>query len=113
MVDFALGVDPRIARIKEEEKAARLQKKAAKGGPGTPASKKAQEEEARKKAEADAIIKEEEDKVTVHALTLNVRYTDQPTAQKLREQSKKDKTAAANAAKKARRLARQAEEEGI
>ncbi|KAH8833759.1 DnaJ domain-containing protein [Flagelloscypha sp. PMI_526] len=90
LVDFALGVDPRIARIKQEEKAARQQKKATKGGPGGN-GKKAQEEEERKAKEAEAKAKEEEEK-------------------KAREQAKKDKAAAANAAKKARRAARAAEE---
>lgn len=92
LVDLAMSCDPRIKRIKQEEKAAREAKKknATVGGKGkqTPASKA---EEAAKKAEEERLQKEEEEKA--------------------RAEAKKAKAAAANAAKKARRAAR-AEGEG-
>ncbi|KAF9781269.1 DnaJ-domain-containing protein [Thelephora terrestris] len=87
IVDTCLGLDPRIKRIKQEEKEARDAKK--RGKAGTPQSQKAKEEEEKKRAEEEAKKKEEEEKVA-------------------REQAKKDKAAAANAAKKARRAARAA-----
>ncbi|KAF8900155.1 DnaJ domain-containing protein [Gymnopilus junonius] len=91
LVDMALGLDPRIKRIKQQEKEAREAKK--KGvTPGAPAKKtKQQEEEEKKKAEEEAKKREEEEKV-------------------VRAEAKKAKAAAANAAKKARRQARAAEE---
>ncbi|KIY69893.1 hypothetical protein CYLTODRAFT_435893 [Cylindrobasidium torrendii FP15055 ss-10] len=92
LVDLTLGLDPRIKRIKQEEKAAREAKKAARAGAGSGAStpaaapvKSKAEEEAEKKA------KEEAEKAQ-------------------REDSKKAKAAAANAAKKARRAERAAAE---
>lgn len=60
LVDLTLGLDPRIKRIKQEEKEAREAKKKAKN----PAlDNKAKLEEEKKKAEEDAKKKEEEDKV--------------------------------------------------
>lgn len=90
IVDLALGLDPRIKRIKEEEKAAREAKKKSKGNV-TPngMSQKEKEEEAKRKAEEEAKKKEEEEQA--------------------RAEAKKAKAAAANAAKKARRAQRAAE----
>lgn len=87
IVDVCLSVDPRIKRIKQEEKEAREAKR--KGKTGTPQNQKAKEEEEKKRAEEEAKKKEETEKAA-------------------REQSKKEKAAAANAAKKARRAARAA-----
>lgn len=86
LVDMAMAYDPRIKRIKQEEKAAREAKK--KGGPAgkgkqTPASKA--EEAARLAAEEKAKKEAEEAE---------------------RAEAKKAKAAAANAAKKARRAAK-------
>jgi DnaJ family protein C protein 2 len=86
LVDLAMSCDPRIKRIKQEEKAAReAKKKGAVTGKGkqTPANKA---EEAAKRAEEERLKKEEEEKA--------------------RAEAKKAKAAAANAAKKARRAAR-------
>ncbi|KAL1745402.1 DnaJ domain-containing protein, partial [Schizophyllum fasciatum] len=88
LVDLALSLDPRIKRIKEEEKAARAAKKAGRSGTATP-NKKAEEEAAKKAAEEEAKRKEEEEKKT-------------------REDAKKAKAKAANEAKKARRAQRAA-----
>ena len=63
IVDLALGVDPRIKRIKQEEKAAREAKKKGKGGAVNGLSKKQQEEEEKKRKEEEAKQKEEEEKV--------------------------------------------------
>jgi len=90
IVDVCLSIDPRIKRIKQEEKEAREAKK--RGRAGTPQNQKAKEEEDKKKAEEEAKQKEEEEKAA-------------------REQAKKEKAAAANAAKKARRAARAAVEQ--
>ncbi|KAH7912506.1 DnaJ domain-containing protein [Hygrophoropsis aurantiaca] len=86
IVDLTLGLDPRIRRIKQEEKEAREAKKKSKGG-NDPATAKAKAEEEKRKAEEQAKIKEEEEKVA-------------------RAEAKKAKAAAANAAKKARRQQR-------
>ncbi|KAL0946317.1 hypothetical protein HGRIS_012557 [Hohenbuehelia grisea] len=96
LVDLALSLDPRIKRIKQEEKAAREAKKAASraGTPGVNGkanAKPSKEEEERKKKE------EEEKKVAEEAA---------------KAEAKKAKAAAATAAKKARRAARAAEEGG-
>lgn len=64
LVDLALSVDPRIKRIKEEEKAARAAKKGAKAGGPSPAEVKAKAEEEKKKAEEEAKKKEEQEKVS-------------------------------------------------
>jgi len=90
LVDLALSVDPRIKRIKQQEKEAReAKKKAAQAGP---AKKGAAELEAEKRqAEEAARAKEEAEKAA-------------------RGDAKKAKAAAANAAKKARREARLKEE---
>ncbi|ESK92754.1 ribosome associated chaperone [Moniliophthora roreri MCA 2997] len=94
MVDLVLSLDPRIKRIKEEEKAAREAKRLARSQPAsgtntganTPKkSKTEEEEEKRKKEEAEKAAKTE---------------------------AKKAKAAAANAAKKARRQQRAAEAAG-
>ncbi|KAF8171331.1 DnaJ-domain-containing protein [Pholiota molesta] len=91
LVDLALSLDPRIKRIKQQEKEAREAKKRA-AAPGAPAKKtKQQEEEERKKAEEEAKAKEEAEKAA-------------------RAEAKKAKAAAANAAKKARRQQREQEE---
>ncbi|KAI0726946.1 DnaJ-domain-containing protein [Fomitopsis betulina] len=84
IVDLALAHDPRIKRIKEEEKAAREAKKKSKAGAQNGVDAKQKAEEEKKKAE-------EEEKVA-------------------RAEAKKAKTAAANAAKKARRAARATED---
>lgn len=63
IVDSALALDPRIKRIKDEEKAAREAKKKSKSGTATPTNAKAQAEEEKRKAEEEAKQKEEEDKV--------------------------------------------------
>ncbi|KAF8809415.1 DnaJ-domain-containing protein [Phlegmacium glaucopus] len=90
LVDMALGLDPRIKRIKQQEKEAREAKK--RGTPSAPAKKtKQEEEEEKKKAELEAKQKEEEEKLA-------------------RAEAKKQKAAAANAAKKARRQQRVADE---
>lgn len=89
LVDLALSLDPRIKRIKQEEKEARAAKKNQRVNGDVNAKQKAEEEkkqkeeEAKKAAEEDAVKKAE---------------------------AKKAKSAAANAAKKARRAARAAEE---
>ncbi|EIM87570.1 DnaJ-domain-containing protein [Stereum hirsutum FP-91666 SS1] len=88
IVDSALALDPRIKRIKDEEKAAREAKKKSKSGTATPTNAKAQAEEEKRKAEEEAKQKEEEDKVA-------------------KAEAKKAKAAAAKAAKLARRAARQ------
>ncbi|KAF5347128.1 hypothetical protein D9756_010962 [Leucocoprinus leucothites] len=90
LVDLTLGLDPRIKRIKQEEKEAREAKKRGSTPGGTVKKTKQQEEEEKKKAEEEARKKEEEDKVA-------------------KAEAKKAKAAAANAAKKARRAARAAE----
>lgn len=63
IVDLALAHDPRIKRIKEEEKAAREAKKKNKGGAQNGLSAKQKAEEEKKKAEEEAKRKEEEEKV--------------------------------------------------
>ena len=68
IVDTALAVDPRIKRIKEEEKAAREAKKKGKAGAGGAVSAKAKAEEARvalrgvRRHGVDAVKKAEKDK---------------------------------------------------
>ena len=61
-MDLTLSVDPRIKRIKQEEKETREAKKKTKGG--VPANQKAKQEEDKKKAEEEAKRKEEEEKVS-------------------------------------------------
>jgi DnaJ family protein C protein 2 len=88
LVDLTMSSDPRIKRIKQEEKAAReAKKKGAPVGKQTAASKA---QEAAKKAAEEKAQKEAEEAAKADA--------------------KKAKAAAANAAKKARRAARAAEE---
>jgi hypothetical protein len=58
LVDSTLSVDPRIKRIKQEEKDAREAKKKTKGG--VPANQKAKQEDDKKKAEEEAKRKDEE-----------------------------------------------------
>ena len=93
LVDLAMSLDPRIKRIRQEEKEAReAKKKATMQKTGGPAKKSKEEEEAeKKKAEEEKKAKEEEEKAA-------------------RAEAKKAKAAAANAAKKARRAQRTAEE---
>ena len=63
IVDLALSVDPRIKRIKQEEKEAREAKRKNKGsGANTPISK-AQQEEEKRRAEEEAKKKAEEEQV--------------------------------------------------
>ncbi|KAF9447044.1 DnaJ-domain-containing protein [Macrolepiota fuliginosa MF-IS2] len=90
LVDLTLGLDPRIKRIKQEEKEAREAKKRGNAPGGVVKKTKQQEEEEKKKLEEEARKKEEEEKVA-------------------RAEAKKAKAAAANAAKKARRAARATE----
>jgi len=61
IVDVCLGIDPRIKRIKQEEKEARDAKK--RGKAGTPQNLKAKEEEEKKKAEEAAKKNEEQEVV--------------------------------------------------
>lgn len=68
LVDACLSVDPRIKRIKQEEKEAREAKRKGKGG--TPQNQKVKEEEEKKKAEEEAKRKEEEEKVRAIAFPL-------------------------------------------
>ena len=63
IVDLALAYDPRIKRIKEEEKAAREAKKKNKGGVNGTVNAKQKAEEDKRKAEEEAKRKEEEEKV--------------------------------------------------
>jgi len=84
IVDLALGVDPRIKRIKQEEKEAREAKKKKGTAKVNGADQKAEEEKKRLEEEA----KKKEDEETARA------------------EAKKAKAAAANAAKKARRAAK-------
>ncbi|KAI9056606.1 DnaJ-domain-containing protein [Trametes sanguinea] len=92
IVDTALSVDPRIKRIRQEEKEAREAKKKNKGqANGQTAKQKAEEE--KRKAEEEAKRKAEEEAAA-------------------RAEAKRAKAAAANAAKKARRAARAATEGG-
>jgi hypothetical protein len=63
-VDVALSADPRIKRIKQEEKEAREAKRKNKAGPGG-APSKAQLEEEKRRAEEEAKAKEETEKVRV------------------------------------------------
>ncbi|KAF8635701.1 hypothetical protein AX15_000325 [Amanita polypyramis BW_CC] len=93
LVDLTLSLDPRIKRIKQQEKEAREAKKRATTGSGTstPRKTKAEEEEEKKKLEEEARKKEETEKAA-------------------RAEAKRQKQAAANAAKKARRAARAAED---
>jgi hypothetical protein len=59
---LTLSLDPRIKRIKQEEKEAREAKKKTKGG--VPVNQKAKQEEDKKKAEEEAKKREEEEKVS-------------------------------------------------
>jgi DnaJ family protein C protein 2 len=93
IVDLTLSLDPRIKRIKQEEKDAREAKKRGLK-PGAPPPKTPAELAAERKAAEDArIAAEEADKIA-------------------KAEAKKAKAAAANAAKKARRQQRAAEEGG-
>ena len=67
IVDAALSVDPRIKRIKQEEKAARDAKKKTKGGVNGAMNAKQKAEEDKRKAEEEAKKKEEDEKVRVHS----------------------------------------------
>ena len=64
IVDVALSADPRIKRIKQEEKEAREAKRKTKTGPGAGLSK-AQAEEEKRRAEEEAKAKEEAEKVNL------------------------------------------------
>ena len=63
IVDTALAVDPRIKRIRQEEKEAREAKKKNKGGVNGTMNAKQKAEEEKRKAEEEAKKKEEEEKV--------------------------------------------------
>lgn len=63
LVDTALGVDPRIKRIKQEEKDAREAKKKSKGKTNGTATPKAEDLAEKKRLEEEAKKKDEEDKV--------------------------------------------------
>lgn len=63
-MDVAISADPRIKRIKQEEKEAREAKRKNKSGPGGGLTK-AQAEEAKRRAEEEAKAKEEAEKVRV------------------------------------------------
>lgn len=64
IVDVALSADPRIKRIKQEEKDAREAKRKTKTGPGAGLSK-TQAEEEKRRAEEEAKAKEEAEKVNL------------------------------------------------
>ena len=67
---YYYSVDPRIKRIKQQEKEAREAKKRGIAPGGAPAKKtKKEEEEEKKKKEEEAKQKEEEDKVCVFLLS--------------------------------------------
>ncbi len=70
IVDTALAVDPRIKRIRQEEKEAREAKKRSKGVNGNSLDAKQQAEEEKRKAEEEAKKKEEEEKVRSVTLAL-------------------------------------------
>ena len=73
IVDLALSVDPRIKRIKQEEKEAREAKRKIKGsGANTPISK-AQQEEEKRRAEEEAKQKAEEEQVRLLCFTRGFR----------------------------------------
>ncbi|KAF5323044.1 hypothetical protein D9611_009332 [Ephemerocybe angulata] len=91
LVDLALSADPRIKRIKQQEKEAREAKKKGVSKTGPVKKSKAEEEAEKKKLEEEARAKEEAEAAA-------------------RAEAKKAKAAAANAAKKARRQQRAAEE---
>ena len=76
IVDVCLSLDPRIKRIKQEEKEARDAKK--RGKAGTPQNLKAKEEEEKKKAEEEARKKEEEELVRGFTLPLFHRCLTKP-----------------------------------
>lgn len=63
LVDLTLALDPRIKRIKQEEKEARESKKKSKTGGQNGLSDKQKEEEDKKKAEEEAKKKEEAENV--------------------------------------------------
>lgn len=86
LVDLALSVDPRIKRIKQEEKEARDAKKKGKAGALNGVSAKQKEEEDKKKAEEEAKKKEEEEKVTVASFSIyNSLLTFLPRSRVLRQ----------------------------
>jgi len=73
MVDVALSADPRIKRIKLEEKEAREAKRKNKTGGGP---SKAQAEEEKRRAEEEAKAKEEADKVCLFRHSQYPRLVD-------------------------------------
>jgi len=89
LVDLSLSLDPRIKRIKQEEKEARAAKKNQRANGGVNTKQKQEEEKKQKEEEAKRLAEEEAVK---------------------KAEAKKAKATAANAAKKARRAARAAEE---
>ncbi|KAF8318823.1 DnaJ domain-containing protein [Cantharellus anzutake] len=92
LVDLALTLDPRIKRIKLEEKEARDRKKSK--GNINPLARKEDEERLRREAEAEAQASAKAEVEAAEAVA--------------RAEAKKAKQAAANAAKKARRVERAA-----
>jgi DnaJ homolog subfamily C member 2 len=106
---LTLSVDPRIKRIKQEEKEVREAKKKIKGG--VPINQKARQEQDKRHAEEEAKRKEEEEKVS-YSFHYLVDSPGLSLSQVARAEAKKAKAAAANAAKKTRRQERAAQENG-
>ena len=102
------SLDPRIKRIKQQEKEAREAKKR---GTTSATVKKTKEEieEEKRKAEHEAKQKEEAEKVCID-LKFFIAGGNLWCSQVARAEAKKQKAAAANAAKKARRQQRAAED---
>lgn len=86
LVDSVLANDPRIKRIKEQEKAARLAKKKGGAAPGQPA--KLSPAEAKKAAEAAK--KAEEEKKAAEAAASAVSKADREAAKKAKEAARKN-----------------------
>lgn len=74
IVDVALSADPRIKRIKQEEKEAREAKRKNKSGGGP---SKAQVEEEKRRAEEEAKAKEEAEKVRLFRRSQCPRLVDE------------------------------------
>lgn len=86
LVDSVLASDPRIKRIKDEEKAARLAKKKGAAAPGKPA--KLSPAEAKKAAEAAK--KAEEEKKKAEAAANTASKADREAAKKAKEAARKN-----------------------
>lgn len=70
LVDISSSLDPRIKRIRQEEKEARQAKKRGITSPGPGQKSQKQEEEEKKKAEEEARKREEEEKVCLIILSV-------------------------------------------